>query len=136
MLALLRRELAHLILVFFDRVYPIYPFLDRASFEGLAFGHDVQDRVLHETPWMVLYTTIIALGLLYHDGGSFNPFDGNSWQLFAIAMKRFHKLLFAPKSLMVAQVCSTSLIRILLTTLGGHRDGSYSSLSQKLDTID
>lgn len=94
------------VIAFFDRLFPIYPFLDRVQFENVAFGPQLEETLSQNIAWGVLYYAVLALGLLHEHGGSFTPFEGKAWQLFTIALKQFTTMLLSPNSLTVAQVGS------------------------------
>lgn len=95
---------------FFDEIYPVYPFLDRQAFNGVALGPDLEDKLRTDHSWALLYCTILSLGILSRDGGSFNPLEGHAWKLFVLVMRSFSSLLFAPKSLLVAQTLAAMAI--------------------------
>jgi hypothetical protein len=82
----------------------VYPFLDRKEFEAVAFGPQLEETLRTNPPWAAIYYTLISLGVLSQDGGSFAPMKGPAWEIFSVVLKLFPEILFARKSLVVAQV--------------------------------
>lgn len=92
---------------YFEQVHPIYPFLDQTSFEGRASStHLETSGSTHET-WLALYHTVLSLGCMYHDGGSFEPAKGLAWHYFSLAFRHFQDVLICKASLLKAQVSSS-----------------------------
>jgi hypothetical protein len=89
---------------YFEQVHPLYPFLDQATFEGRASctPPEASDST-HET-WLALYHTVLSLGCMYHDGGSFEPAKGLAWHYFRLSFRRFQDVLMCKASLLKAQV--------------------------------
>lgn len=82
----------------------MYPFLDREEFEAVAFGAELDVVLRTNPPWAAIYCTLISLGVLSLEGGSFAPMKGPAWEIFSIVLKQFPAILFLRKSLLVAQV--------------------------------
>ncbi|EUC27735.1 hypothetical protein COCCADRAFT_110891 [Bipolaris zeicola 26-R-13] len=90
-------------IAYFEQVHMIYPFLDRDSFEERASSFNPQDSgPTHET-WLVLYHTVLSLGCMYHDGGSFEPAKGLAWYYFSLVFHHFQDVLMCKASLLKAQ---------------------------------
>lgn len=95
------------ILVYFERVNPIFPFLDRNTFERNSTRNGKTDV---NKSWLCLYHTILALGCQYDDGGSFEPGAGKSWRLFAVALEAFPDLLLQPDSIETLQAMAAMAV--------------------------
>ncbi|PWY80733.1 hypothetical protein BO94DRAFT_558164 [Aspergillus sclerotioniger CBS 115572] len=87
---------------YFEHVHPLYPFLDRSAFENKAFDTQVEDH-LSNAPFSALYFTVLALGCLYVEGGSFDPGKGTAWKLFQHALGLFPEILQPPETLVNVQ---------------------------------
>lgn len=91
---------------FFTDIWPIYPFVDRIRFQELMNHPNFHDMPQHDPAFAALYYTMISLGVLSRDGGSFEPMEGPAWRIFALLMRSFNRILFSKKSLVLAQVCA------------------------------
>ncbi|PYI08733.1 hypothetical protein BO78DRAFT_405442 [Aspergillus sclerotiicarbonarius CBS 121057] len=87
---------------YFEHVHPLYPFLDRSDFENKAFDNPVAGH-LSNAPFSALYHTVLALGCLYVEGGSFDPGKGKAWKLFQHALGLFPEILLPPEALVNVQ---------------------------------
>ncbi|OAL04209.1 hypothetical protein IQ06DRAFT_95615 [Phaeosphaeriaceae sp. SRC1lsM3a] len=95
---------------YFEQVHPIYPFLDQTSFEGRASStHLETSGSTHET-WLALYHTVLSLGCMYHDGGSFEPAKGLAWHYFSLAFRHFQDVLICKASLLKAQAMTAMAV--------------------------
>ncbi|KIW90109.1 uncharacterized protein Z519_09540 [Cladophialophora bantiana CBS 173.52] len=88
---------------FFNDLHPVYPFLDQSKFESTAFGAQLEEILQTNHAWAALYYSVLSLGALLHEGGSFEPMGGPAWKIFIFALRLFPTILFAKKSLLVAQ---------------------------------
>ncbi|KAF3810886.1 Aurofusarin cluster transcription factor aurR2 [Colletotrichum gloeosporioides] len=89
--------------MYFERVHPVFPFLDKALFEATVNGPNFLTLLERSKPWSCLYHTILALGSQYADGGTFEAGKGESWRLFSVALGGFSDLLLLPDSLTILQ---------------------------------
>ncbi|KAJ0332551.1 hypothetical protein COL922a_011320 [Colletotrichum nupharicola] len=89
--------------MYFERVHPVFPFLDKALFEATVNGSNFLTLLERSKPWSCLYHTILALGSQYADGGTFEAGKGESWRLFSVALGGFSDLLLLPDSLTILQ---------------------------------
>ncbi|KAI8263510.1 hypothetical protein K4K53_008120 [Colletotrichum sp. SAR 10_77] len=89
--------------MYFERVHPVFPFLDKALFEATVNGPNFLTLLERSKPWSCLYHTILALGSQYADGGTFEAGRGESWRLFSVALGGFSDLLLLPDSLTILQ---------------------------------
>lgn len=89
---------------YFDQVHPIYPFLDRDSFEKVAMSSRVQELLETNKTWSALYYGVLSLGSLYHDGGSFTAKTGTAWKFFHASLELLPEILMVRRTLMTAQV--------------------------------
>lgn len=71
---------------YFKNVHPAYPFLDRGEFTSRALSHDAASKTLEEATFSALYHAVLALGSQYVDGGTFQPGQGTTWNLFQTAL--------------------------------------------------
>jgi hypothetical protein len=90
--------------VYFDQVHPIYPFLDRRSFEEKASNRDLPAYLAQNPAFSALYHTVLALGCQYTEGGSFEIGKGKAWKLYQIALGLFPDLLLPREALENLQV--------------------------------
>jgi len=90
---------------YFEQVHPVYPFLDQEAFERKVFGEVLSQSLATDKVWSALYHTVLAIGCQYNDGGSFDPGNGQAWNLFEIALSHFQDIVMTRSSLMAVQVC-------------------------------
>ncbi|KAH8695318.1 fungal-specific transcription factor domain-containing protein [Talaromyces proteolyticus] len=95
---------------YFEQVHPIYPFLERQSFEKRAFEPMSQSSVTVDEVWSALYHTVLAIGCQYNDGGSFDPGCGQAWKLFEVALSYFPDIVMMKGSLMAVQALTAMAI--------------------------
>ncbi|KIW24106.1 uncharacterized protein PV07_09840 [Cladophialophora immunda] len=88
---------------YFSDLHPVYPFLEQSRFESMAFGAQLEEILQTNHAWAALYYSVLSLGSLLHEGASFEPMGGPAWKIFGFALRLFPTLLFAKKSLLVAQ---------------------------------
>ncbi|KAF6817819.1 hypothetical protein CSOJ01_02256 [Colletotrichum sojae] len=88
---------------YFERVHPLFPFLDKTSFEATVSSPNFPDLLGRSKQWSCLYHTVLALGAQYCDGGSFEAGKGESWRLFSVALGMFSDLLLLADSLTTLQ---------------------------------
>ncbi|OQU99397.1 hypothetical protein CLAIMM_05033 [Cladophialophora immunda] len=88
---------------YFSDLHPVYPFLEQSRFESMAFGAQLEEILQTNHAWVALYYSVLSLGSLLHEGASFEPMGGPAWKIFGFALRLFPTLLFAKKSLLVAQ---------------------------------
>ncbi|KAK6225679.1 hypothetical protein QIS74_01726 [Colletotrichum tabaci] len=89
--------------LYFERVHPTLPFLDRASFESTVANPNFPSLLEHSKPWTCLYHAVLAIGSQHADGGTFEPGKGESWRLFSVSLGSFSDLLLLPDSLTTLQ---------------------------------
>ncbi|KAF5232115.1 hypothetical protein FANTH_13111 [Fusarium anthophilum] len=95
---------------YFEQVHPIYPFLDQARFEErVSCAQPQGSDPTHET-WLALYHTVLSLGCMYHDGGSFEPAKGLAWHYFRLAFRHFQDVLICKASLLKAQAMTAMAV--------------------------
>ncbi|KAB8273783.1 cytochrome P450 [Aspergillus minisclerotigenes] len=96
--------------VYFKRIHPMYPFLDRQSFEETAFSATLA-QTLESTPaFSALYHAVLALGCQYHDGGSFDPGKGKAWKFFQMSLGLMIDILVPRESLLSLQALTAMSI--------------------------
>ncbi|KAL3450226.1 hypothetical protein BJX65DRAFT_24554 [Aspergillus insuetus] len=95
---------------FFEHIHPIFPFLDRQSFEDKAFDEQCQKFCEEDHPFSALYHTVLALGCQYHGGGSFRSGLGMAWKLFNVAFNLLPEILTRSGTLVHAQAVTAMAI--------------------------
>ncbi|KAF6831218.1 hypothetical protein CPLU01_06916 [Colletotrichum plurivorum] len=98
-----RSKVALYVRHYFERVHPLFPFLDKTSFETTVSSPNFPDLLGRSKQWSCLYHTVLALGAQYCDGGSFEAGKGESWRLFSVALGMFSDLLLLSDSLTTLQ---------------------------------
>lgn len=99
--------------VYFERIHPIYPFLDRQHFDALAsssLSQEVDGGLRNNRAWLVLYHCVLALGCQHDGGGSFEPATGLAWRLFSTALAQYPDLLMMPDSLTTVQALAAMAV--------------------------
>ncbi|KAH6949700.1 hypothetical protein BKA56DRAFT_664098 [Ilyonectria sp. MPI-CAGE-AT-0026] len=87
---------------YFTNIHPMYPFLDRSSFEEKAFRGNL--RALLECPaFSALYHAVLALGSVHHNTSDFEPCRGGSWELYQVCLGSFSSLVTPNASLLNLQ---------------------------------
>jgi hypothetical protein len=90
-------------IAYFEEVHPIYPFLNRTTFEDKARSPQLTDLLSADNAWCALYHAVLSLGSLYHDCGSFDAFSGTAWDIFRISLSLFSRIVFGKRTLAAAQ---------------------------------
>ncbi|KAK6224550.1 fungal specific transcription factor domain containing protein [Colletotrichum tabaci] len=98
------------IFVYFKRMHPRFPFLDRAAFESAAANQEKPNSAPKSKSWTCLYHTVLALGCQYDGGGSFQPTEGESWKLFSIALANFTDLMVLPDTVTAFQAVTAMFL--------------------------
>ena len=105
-------ELLSYIAAYFDHIHPIYPFLDRQTFERKVFQGDLALLLRDSPPFSALYYSVLALGSQFHGSGSFEPGRGTSWKFFQAALGLFPEILIPKETLVNVQVCLLTLLSL------------------------
>ncbi|KAL1853347.1 hypothetical protein Plec18170_005344 [Paecilomyces lecythidis] len=95
---------------YFEHVHPLYPFLDRQSFEAQVFNTNLQQLLSTSAPFSALYHTVLALGCQYQEGGTFDPGQGKAWKLFQISLGLFPDVLVPRETLVNVQAVTAMAI--------------------------
>ncbi|KAL5343241.1 fungal-specific transcription factor domain-containing protein [Aspergillus crustosus] len=95
----IEREAAAHIQRYFEILHPIYPFLDRGSFEAKAKGPNLAQILETDYAFSGLYYAILALGCQYNGLSSFIPDNSHAWKLFQISLSRLDRILMTSESL-------------------------------------
>ncbi|CZR44008.1 uncharacterized protein FPRO_13816 [Fusarium proliferatum ET1] len=95
---------------YFDQVHPLYPFLDRSTFERRARSSQFGDIRNMDPAWCALYYAVLGLGSLYHDCGSFDAFSGHAWDIFRVSLALFPRLVFGQTNLVTVQAVAAMAI--------------------------
>ncbi|RAQ57073.1 hypothetical protein COH20_009313 [Aspergillus flavus] len=96
--------------VYFKRIHPMYPFLDRQSFEETAFSATLAQTLEGTPAFSALYHAVLALGCQYHDGGSFDPGKGKAWKFFQMSLGLMVDILVPRESLLSLQALTAMSI--------------------------
>ncbi|BCS19465.1 Zn(II)2Cys6 transcription factor [Aspergillus puulaauensis] len=89
---------------YFEVLHPIYPFLDRQSFEAKASSANLLQVLEEDYAFCALYYAVMALGCQYNGYSSFIPEDSHAWKLFQTALTRLDRILMTAESLPNLQV--------------------------------
>ncbi len=97
--------------MYFEHVHPIFPFLDRGSFERTIGSPDLSKLLASNKAWSALYHSVLALGCQYEDGGEhIRGRERRAWALFATSLALFPDLLTLPDSLTMLQAMAAMSI--------------------------
>ncbi|KAH8895218.1 hypothetical protein GQ53DRAFT_714837 [Thozetella sp. PMI_491] len=96
--------------LYFERVHPLYPFLDRESFEIATKSPSLPEQLRRDKAWCALYHSVLALGCQFDGGGSFEPGKGQAWKLFRVSMALYQDLLGLPHSLSILQAMTAMTV--------------------------
>jgi hypothetical protein len=91
-------------IVYFENIHPMYPFLNRKTFEEKALSPQVESLLETNIAWSALYHGVLALGSQFHDKGDFSPGKGLPWQLFKFALGMMPNLVGPDATLLNVQV--------------------------------
>ena len=78
-------KLLTLHLVYYEQVHPLFPHLDRESFDSTVTSGNLSTILNNDPAFSALYHSVLALGCLHDGGGSFEPGKGKAWELFSMA---------------------------------------------------
>ncbi|KAG6355169.1 hypothetical protein INS49_004250 [Diaporthe citri] len=70
----------------FHGTHPVFPFLDRKSFEQKVRHIGLASTSNTSPQFLALYHAVLSLGCQYHEGGSLEPGKGKACDLFLVAM--------------------------------------------------
>ncbi|KAF5236735.1 hypothetical protein FANTH_11142 [Fusarium anthophilum] len=104
---------ARYIAIYYDQVHPLFPHLDRESFDATAASPDLSTILINDTAFSALYHSVLALGSLHDGGGSFEPGKGKAWELLSVALAKVPDLPKAKNSLVALQAITTVAVYCL-----------------------
>ena len=96
--------------VYYERVHPLFPYLDRESFDTTVATSNLTSILSNDPAFSALYHSVLALGCLHDGGGSFEPGKGKAWGLFSVAltllpvMDKFGKSFIALQAMTAASI--------------------------------
>ncbi|KAF7594137.1 hypothetical protein BBP40_009986 [Aspergillus hancockii] len=96
--------------VYFQRIHPLYPFLDRKSFEETAFDPGLPRTLENNAAFSALYHAVLASGCQYRDGGTFDPGKGKAWRFFQMSLGLMADILVPRESLLNLQALTAMAI--------------------------
>ncbi|KAH7165896.1 hypothetical protein EDB81DRAFT_780638 [Dactylonectria macrodidyma] len=105
-----RTAAAAFISAYFERVHPLFPHLNRSTFESTAFSAELPTVLAENKAFSALYHSVLALGCLYDGGGGFEPGKGQAGQIFSVSLALFPELVQSPDSLLILQAMTTIAI--------------------------
>lgn len=118
---------------YFEYIHPLYPFINRDSFEEKALASGVTEYLEADRVFSVLYYAVLALGCQYAGDRSFAPATSSSRQLFDLAKRYLPDILLTKATLKHLQVFHPQIWTFRLDTarlqdtLGNHCDGRADS---------
>ncbi|KAJ3538985.1 hypothetical protein NM208_g5672 [Fusarium decemcellulare] len=101
---------ARYISTYYERVHPLFPHLDRESFESTVSSPNLHDVLTDDPCFSCLYHSVLALGCLHDGGGSFEPGKGKAWELFSVALALVPSLDEPANPLMALQAITTAVV--------------------------
>ncbi|RSL83601.1 hypothetical protein CEP52_016675 [Fusarium oligoseptatum] len=101
------------IAAYYERVHPLFPHLDRPSFESKISSPNLSTILAEEPSFSALYHSVLALGCLHSGGGSFEPGKGKAWKLFSVALGLIPNLEKSNDPLVALQAITTTAIYAL-----------------------
>ncbi|KAJ5663312.1 hypothetical protein N7507_004043 [Penicillium longicatenatum] len=91
------------ILVYFEMVHPLYPFLCAETFQRQASAPNLLNLLATDRAWAALYYAVVAIGCQYNEGGSFEAGVGEAWTYFERSLSHFQDIIFCRGSLTAVQ---------------------------------
>ncbi|KAJ5960261.1 uncharacterized protein N7479_007411 [Penicillium vulpinum] len=91
------------ILIYFEMVHPVYPFLCATTFQCQATSPDLLHFLATDKTFAALFYAVLAIGCQYNDGGSYEAGVGEAWSYFERSLSYFQDLIFFRGSLMAVQ---------------------------------
>ncbi|KAG5746586.1 hypothetical protein H9Q70_010721 [Fusarium xylarioides] len=104
---------AKYIAIYYEQVHPLFPHLDRETFDSAAASPDLSTILVNDIAFSALYHSVLALGSLHDGGGSFEPGKGKAWELLSIALAKVPDLPKAKNSLVALQAITTVAVYCL-----------------------
>ncbi|PNP84176.1 hypothetical protein FNYG_02864 [Fusarium nygamai] len=99
--------------IYYEQVHPLFPHLDRDTFDSTAASPDLSTILVNDTAFSALYHSVLALGSLHDGGGSFEPGKGEAWELLSVALAKVPDLPKAKNSLVALQAITTVAVYCL-----------------------
>ncbi|RBR21078.1 hypothetical protein FVER53590_10581 [Fusarium verticillioides] len=104
---------AKYITIYYEQVHPLFPHLDRDTFDSTAASPDLSTILINDPSFSALYHSVLALGSLHDGGGSFEPGKGRAWELLSVALAKVPDLPKAKNSLVALQAITTIAVYCL-----------------------
>ncbi|KAF5557614.1 hypothetical protein FPHYL_7633, partial [Fusarium phyllophilum] len=104
---------AKYIAIYYEQVHPLFPHLDRETFDSTAASPDLRTILVNDAAFSALYHSVLALGSLHDGGGSFEPGKGKAWELLSVALAKVPDLPKAKNSLVALQAITTVAVYCL-----------------------
>ncbi|CEI67909.1 unnamed protein product [Fusarium venenatum] len=104
---------AKYIMIYYDRVHPLFPYLDRESFDTTIATGNLTSILSNDSAFSALYHSVLALGCLHDGGGSFEPGKGKAWELFSVALPLLPDIQKCGKSLVALQAMTAAAVYAL-----------------------
>ncbi|KAL2815129.1 fungal-specific transcription factor domain-containing protein [Aspergillus granulosus] len=103
---------------YFEVLHPVYPFLDRRSFEEKVASSNLLHVLETDYAFCGLYYAVLALGCQYNGFGFFIPENNRAWRLFQMGLSRLDRILMLPESL--ANLQAVTAMSIFSASAFGH----------------
>ncbi|KAG8670677.1 hypothetical protein FPOAC2_07474 [Fusarium poae] len=104
---------AKYIMIYYERVHPLFPFLDRECFDTTVATGNLNSIFSNDSAFSALYHSVLALGCLHDGGGSFEPGKGKAWELFSVASPLLPDIVKSGKSLVALQAMTAAAVYAL-----------------------
>ncbi|KAF4972584.1 hypothetical protein FSARC_857 [Fusarium sarcochroum] len=101
------------ILIYYEQVHPLFPHLDRESFDTTITTGNLTNILNNDPAFSALYHAVLALGCLHDGGGSFEPGKGRAWELFSVALPLLPGLHRSGNPLVALQAITTAAVYAL-----------------------
>lgn len=99
---------------YFDRIHPLFPFIDRDVFEERSSSPDLAQQLTSNLSFSALYHAVLALGCQHSIVQTFGQ-TGQSWQLYEIALALLPSVLLQRETLVNLQVIKPYILLLVLT---------------------
>ncbi|KAJ4116122.1 hypothetical protein NW768_011094 [Fusarium equiseti] len=108
-----RTTAAKYMMIYYERVHPLFPYLDRESFDKTITTGNLTSILSNDPAFSALYHSVLALGCLHDGGGSFEPGKGKAWELFSVALPVLPTLQKSENSFVALQAMTAAAVYAL-----------------------
>ncbi|KZL78303.1 fungal specific transcription, partial [Colletotrichum tofieldiae] len=89
---------------YFDNLHAVYPFLNKVEFNKRVSDPNLNSFLAKSPSFSALYHAVLALGCQYHGGSTFDPGNGEAWELFQVSLGLLSDVLAAREPFLSLQV--------------------------------